>query len=123
MKKGSDETIGQVGNEFLTTIVREDLSPGYKVAQSVHAMADFAVKFEHEFKQWQMGSNYLCCLETNELKMRRLIEKFQMLDIKYEVFYEPDIGDQMTSIAVEAISREQHKKLFKNLKLANHEKI
>lgn len=86
-------------------------------------MADFAVKFEHEFKQWQMGSNYLCCLETNELKMRRLIEKFQMLDIKYEVFYEPDIGDQMTSIAVEAISREQHKKLFKNLKLANHEKI
>lgn len=86
-------------------------------------MADFAVKFEHEFKQWQMGSNYLCCLETNELKMRKLIEKFQMLDIKYEVFYEPDIGDQMTSIAVEAISREQHKKLFKNLKLANHEKI
>lgn len=86
-------------------------------------MADFAVKFGHEFKQWQMGSNYLCCLETNELKMRKLIEKFQMLDIKYEVFYEPDIGDQMTSIAVEAISREQHKKLFKNLKLANHEKI
>lgn len=55
--------------------------------------------------------------------MSKLIEKFQMLDIKYEVFYEPDIGDQMTSIAVEAISREQHKKLFKNLKLANHEKI
>ena len=81
-------------------------------------MADFAVKCEHEFKQWQMGSNYLCCLETNERKMGILIEKFQILDIKYKVFYEPDIGNQMTSIAVEAISREQHKQLFKNLKLA-----
>ena len=81
-------------------------------------MADFAVKFEHEFKQWQMGSNYLCCLEASELKMRILIEKLESLGIKYLVFYEPDIGNQMTSIAVEAISREQHKQLFKNLKLA-----
>ena len=113
----------QTGNEFVTIIVRDDLSPGYKLAQSVHAMADFAVKFKDEFKQWQMGSNYLCCLESNEQKMRILIEKFQSLGIKYSVFYEPDIGDQMTSIAVEAISREQHKKLFQNLKLANHEKI
>ena len=116
MKKGGTEM--QVGNEFLTTIVREDLQPGYKLAQSVHAAADFAVKFEHEFKQWQMGSNYLCCLEASELKMRILIEKLQSLGIKYLVFYEPDIGNQMTSIAVEAISREQHKQLFKNLKLA-----
>lgn len=108
----------QTGNEFVTIIVRDDLSPGYKLAQSVHAMADFAVKFTDEFKQWQMGSNYLCCLESNEQKMRILIEKFQSLGIKYSAFYEPDIGDQMTSIAVEAISREQHKKLFQNLKLA-----
>ena len=46
----------QTGNEFLTTIVREDLQPGYKCVQSAHALADFAVKFTNEFKQWQMGS-------------------------------------------------------------------
>lgn len=80
-------------------------------------MADFAVKYQDEFKKWQMGSNYLCCLEASELKMNKIIEKLQMLDIKYQVFYEPDIENQMTSIAVEAISREQHKKLFSKLKL------
>ena len=107
----------QTGNEFLTTIVREDLQPGYKCVQSAHALADFAVKFTNEFKQWQMGSNYLCCLEASEPKINRLIEKLDYLEIKYEIFREPDIGNQMTALAVEAISREQHKKLFKNLKL------
>lgn len=116
MKKGG--TGMQIGNEFLTTIVREDLKPGYKVAQSVHAVADFAVKFEHEFKQWQMGSNYLCCLEASEFKMNLIIDKLNSLGIKYLIFREPDIGDQITAIAVEATSREQHKQLFKNLKLA-----
>lgn len=86
--------------------------------QSAHALADFAVKFEHEFKQWQMGSNYLCCLETSEFKIQRILNKLDDLKIKYHVFCEPDIGNQMTAVAIEAISREQHKKLFKNLKLA-----
>lgn len=101
----------------MTIIVRSDLEPGYKVAQSAHAIADFAVKFGHEFKQWQLGSNYLCCLEADEDKIQKILYKLKDHDIKYEVFREPDIGDQMTAIAVEAISREQHKKLFKNLKL------
>ncbi len=93
------------------------MEPGYKVAQSAHALADFAVKFEHEFKQWQLGSNYLCCLEASEFKIQTIIDKLNDYNIKYEVFHEPDIGNQMTAIAVEAISREQHKQLFKNLKL------
>lgn len=117
MKKGSDELIGQVGNEFLTIITREDLSPGYKCVQSAHALADFAVKFESEFKQWQMGSNYLCCLEASDSKINRLIHKLDDLKIKYHKFLEPDIGNEMTAVAVEALSREQHKKLFKSLKL------
>lgn len=107
----------QTGNEFVTIIVRSDLEPGYKVAQSAHALADFAVKFEHEFKQWQLGSNYLCCLEADEDKIQRVLSKLKDSGIKHEVFHEPDIGNQMTAVAVEALSREQHKKLFKNLKL------
>jgi hypothetical protein len=87
------------------------------VAQSVHAMADFAVKFNQEFKQWQLGSNYLCCLEASKDKIERILYKLKDEGIKHEVFREPDIGNQMTAIAVEALSREQHKKLFKNLKL------
>jgi hypothetical protein len=105
------------GNEFMTIIVRDDLEPGYKVVQSAHALADFAVKFDHEFKQWQLGSNYLCCLEASKDKIDKILYKLKDLNIKYEVFKEPDIGSQMTAVAIEAISREQHKKLFKNLQL------
>jgi hypothetical protein len=86
--------------------------------QSAHALADFAVRFENEFKQWQMGSNYLCCLQASESKIEKILYKLKDLDIKYHEFLEPDIENQMTAVAIEAISREQHKKLFKNLKLA-----
>lgn len=101
----------------MTIITIDDLSPGYKCVQSAHALADFAVRYEHEFKQWQMGSNYLCCLEASEFKIKRLIDKLNSLEIKYHIFLEPDIGNKMTAIAVEAISRQEHKKLFKTFKL------
>ena len=107
----------QTGDEFVTIIVRDDLTQGYKVVQSAHALADFAVKFESEFKKWQQGSNYLCCLEATTDKIERIISKLDSLDIKYQEFIEPDIGNQITSVAIEAISRQQHRKLFRNLKL------
>lgn len=106
------------GNEFVTVLTRNDLSPGYKLVQSAHALADFAIEHENEFKAWQKGSNYLCCLETTEYKISKIVYKLQDLGIKYTVFKEPDFGGQMTAVAVEAISREQHKTLFKNLKLS-----
>ena len=101
----------------MTIICRDDMAPGYKVVQTAHALADFAVKHENEFKEWQMGSNYLCCLETSDERLEILIDKLVGLEIKHEVFREPDIGNQITAVAVEAISREQHKTLFKKLKL------
>lgn len=104
--------------EFVTTITRNDLEPGYKLVQSVHALADFAIKYQHEFVEWQSRSNYLCCLEASQLRMEILLSKLDLLKIKYSVFLEPDIGDQMTAIAIEAIPTELHKKLFKTLKLA-----
>lgn len=105
-------------NSFLTVIVRKDLSPGYKVAQSCHAVADFAVEHDIEFKEWQFKSNYLCCLEASQFQIEKTINKLDELKIKYSVFLEPDIGNKLTAIAVEAIPRELHKKLFKNFKLS-----
>lgn len=93
------------------------MSPGYKVVQTAHALADFAIKYESQFKSWQLGSNYLCCLEASEFVIDRLIDKLKDLKIKYHIFLEPDIGNQMTAVAVEAIDKNTHKKLFKNLKL------
>lgn len=86
----------------MTIICRDDMAPGYKVVQSAHALADFAVKHQDEFMKWQMGSNYLCCLEASEMKINLTIEKLKSLGIKYHIFCEPDIGNKMTAIAVEA---------------------
>ena len=105
-------------DEFITIIVRKDLAPGYKLAQSVHAIADFSVEHEESFKEWQKNSNYLCCLEASDFQIDVIRSKLDELKIKYTVFLEPDIGNVLTSIAVEAIPRELHKKLFKNYKLS-----
>lgn len=103
----------------LTTIVRKDLSDGYRVVQTAHAVANFAIEHTTQFKAWQLGSNYLCCLEASEFRIYRLIDKLEELKIKYTVFTEPDIGDEMTAICVEAVPQDLHKKLFKNLKLTS----
>jgi hypothetical protein len=87
------------------------------VAQSVHALADFSVEHPQAFKEWQSRSNYVCCLETSRFKMIDLIDRLSLLKIKYHIFFEPDIGNEMTAIAVESLPKERHKKLFKKFKL------
>ena len=103
--------------DFITIITRKDLTPGYKVVQSSHALADFAVKHYDEFKAWQFYSNYLCCLEESKFNIEIIRSKLDELKIKYSVFLEPDIGNELTAIAIESIPSELHKKLFKKLKL------
>ena len=101
----------------LTIITVNDLTAGYKVVQSAHALADFAINHEQEFKNWQCNSNYLCCLETSRYKLGRLIDYLELLKIKYNIFMEPDIGDLITAVAVESLTLTEHKKIFKNFKL------
>lgn len=103
--------------DFITIITRKDLTPGYKVVQSAHSLADFAVKYNEEFREWHFNSNYLCCLEASESRIEIILSKLDELKIKYSVFLEPDIGNQMTAVAIEAIPTELHKQLFKTLKL------
>lgn len=104
-------------DDFLTIITRKDLRPGYKVVQSAHALADFAVRYVQEFNEWQSKSNYLCCLEASESRIEILLSKLDELKIKYSVFLEPDIGNEMTAVAIEALPRTTHSQLFKSLKL------
>lgn len=45
------------------------------------------------------------------------MEKLDWYQIKFATFREPDIGNEITAIAVESLPKELHKKLFNNLKL------
>lgn len=107
----------QEGDKF-TTITRRDLSLGYQAVQSAHALADFAIEHTEPFKSWQLGSNYLVCLtvETEE-ELKFLAKRLKCFGIKITEFREPDIGNELTAIAVECMPKKEHSKLFKNLKL------
>jgi peptidyl-tRNA hydrolase len=98
-------------------IGREDLGAGYMSVQAMHA----AIQFQHDHPEhagiWYKQSNYLGFLSvSNEDELTRLINKAETLGIKFSVFREPDINDQITAIALEpgVLS----KKLCSNIKLA-----
>jgi hypothetical protein len=87
------------------------------MVQTAHAVADFAIHHPDEFKAWQHGSNYLCCLSSSIQRIQMIIDRLELYDIKYVIFREPDIGNEITALAVESLPQDLHKKLFKNFKL------
>lgn len=85
--------------------------------QAMHA----AIQFQHDHpdyaKSWFEKSNYLAYLSvSNESELLILIEKALIKEIKFSIFREPDIGNQITAVCFEAGSKS--KKLCSNLKLA-----
>lgn len=104
-------------NQKLIVITRRDLSPGCQAVQAAHA----AIEFQHEHfkiaKQWNSESKYLIFLSVqNEQSLLILLEKIQKHGLKYSVFREPDINNEITAIAMEP--SDKSKKLCSNLPLA-----
>lgn len=93
--------IAQV-HQKLIVITRRDLAPGYQAVQAAHA----AIEFQHEHpqisKEWNTYSKYLIFLSVeNENELKFLLQKAQIRNIVYSTFNEPDIGNQLTAIALE----------------------
>lgn len=98
-------------------IGREDLGKAYMSVQAIHA----AIEFQHQHTEyaecWHKQSNYLGFLSVNnEEDLQKLIEKATENDIKFSVFREPDIGNQITAIAL--APGQKSKKLCSSLRLA-----
>ncbi len=86
----------------LTTISRRDLTPGQQAVQSSHALVDFCFQYPEIAKEWHTTSNYLVqlsVLDLNELNL--VIEKLQKYQIKFTIFREPDLDNQITAVAIE----------------------
>ena len=111
------KTSGYQVNQKLIIITRRDLHPGYQAVQSSHAGIDFQHQYPEIAKQWNEQSNYLIILSVeNEVQLLKYLRKFKMYDLKTTTFREPDIGNQITAIAVEP--SERSKKICSNLPLA-----
>lgn len=78
------------------------MTPGYQATQAIHASLQFAFEYPQIYNDWITTSNYLGFLSVkDESSLQELIIKCQAKGIKVSVFTEPDINNQITSIAIE----------------------
>lgn len=101
----------------LTTVTRQDLSSGYQTVQSMHVALDWAISNRDEFLTWHKTSNYLVALSVkNTFELDKIINRFNDLNINFEVFYEPDINE-ITGLCF--LSNDKTIKITSKLSLAN----
>lgn len=82
-------------------LVRQDITPGYQIAQSIHAKDKFTHDYPKAEEKWYISSNTIVVLgvaDEDELKLFDFLAQHQGL--KRSMFYEPDI-DQYTALAIE----------------------
>lgn len=78
------------------------MTDGYKAVQSTHAAINFTFEHPSRAGPWFKDSNYLVQLEVeNEQKLKELIQKCRKKQLYYTIFREPDIGNEITAIAIE----------------------
>lgn len=107
-------------NEKLRIVTRRDIPPGSQMAQSTHAMSQFAVEYPVQFKDWYENSQYIACLSIkDEESLLSLAEKLRQRGVAVSVFREPDYNHKVTSITIEAC--DQARRLTSNLRLAQKE--
>ena len=70
--------------------------------QSIHALREFVNDHPDIDREWYSKSNYLGLLSVrDEYCLRELVSKACQFGIRCSVFREPDIGNQITAIALE----------------------
>ena len=93
-------------NSKLIIITRSDLEPGAQAVQSSHSAIQFIYDHPEIAKQWYNISNYLVLLSVkNQKELLDLVDIFNQRGIHISKFYEPDLGNELTSIAIEPTSR------------------
>lgn len=76
-------------------LVRNDLGKSYKFVQGFHALAQWMIDFPGTWK----NSTIVILNVRDENELFFIGEKLKMLGINYSTFNEPDIGNELTSIA------------------------
>lgn len=94
--------MNQINNQKLRVVTRRDLQLGTQATQASHAAIDFQHQFPKEAKEWQTKSNYLALLTvSDEESLVKLINKAKISGIKFTLFREPDLNNEITAVAFE----------------------
>jgi peptidyl-tRNA hydrolase len=82
--------------------VRADMSPGLQLAQTSHAMAQFADEYPELFKPWIQNSNYLVCVcASDEAGIWNLCTDARELGLSCSLVSEPDLEGEFTAVAIQ----------------------
>ena len=93
----------------LFVIVRNDLSRSQKTVQTLHAGAEYILN--NPQTPWDNGT-VVCLKVDNEDQLKEEIKRLDKMEIKHSIFKEPDIGNEITSLAI--VSKDS---IFSHLKL------
>jgi peptidyl-tRNA hydrolase len=86
----------------LYVVTRRDLPPLTCAVQSCHAAIQFCHDHPSEETEWFKTSNHLVILGVDdELALTELYRRAEWDNLKVSAFREPDLGDQLTAIALE----------------------
>jgi len=89
-------------NSKFYIITHKELSVGYQMAQISHVVAEFVLKHPDIALNWHTKSNYVAVLEAESPDhLHELLRESIESDLTCHAFYEPDLGNVLTAIAIE----------------------
>ena len=98
-------------------MTRNDLTLSYQLPQTIHAAIQFANDYYNEFGYNLSANTTVVALAAKDLKELELFtKKLDEIGSRYSKFYEPDIGNELTAIAI--VPSPANKKLCSKFKLA-----
>jgi len=83
----------------LYVIVRKDLTPSQQAVQAGHALAEYLLKGPWKSNWHNETLVYLGV--RNKFELEKLVYKFEMKNVKWVRFNEPDLNNEITAIATE----------------------
>ena len=87
------------------------------MAQTAHAVADFAVSSPGEFREWHANSNYIVVLTaSHRAHLEELRSQAHTRGLACVSFHEPDMAEELTALAF--IPHGSNKSFLSNLPLA-----
>ena len=87
------------------------------MTQALHACVEFTQNYPDITREWVQLSNYIVVLSVkDETELVKLSTKLSCENIKFSMFTEPDIKNQVTAICIEPCERSR--KLCSNFPLA-----
>ena len=85
-----------MSDQKLYVVVRKDLSWPQRAVQAGHGLAELLIN--REDAEWTNGT-LVYLRASGETELLEIKQELEDLDIKHKVFKEPDIGNELTSIA------------------------